>query len=60
MDTKNLKIQTKIQTEYKSTELISILAQNFSGKMNLARIKFFGLFMSVHGRNCVPLFSGFS
>jgi len=41
MDTKNL----KTQTEYKSTELISILAQNFSGKMNLARIKFFGLFM---------------
>ena len=41
MDTKNL----KTQTEYKSTELISILAQSFSGKMNLARIKFFGLFM---------------
>jgi len=41
MDTKNL----KTQTEYKSTELISILAQNFSGKMNLARIKFFGLFV---------------
>ena len=41
MDTKNL----KTKTEYKSTELISILAQNFSGKMNLARIKFFGLFL---------------
>jgi hypothetical protein len=41
MDTKNL----KTQTEYKSTELISILAQYFSGKMNLARIKFFGLFL---------------
>jgi len=31
MDTKNL----KIETECKSSELISILAQNFSGKMNL-------------------------
>jgi len=41
MDTKNL----KTQTEYKSTEIISILAQNYSGKMNLSRIKFFGLFM---------------
>ena len=41
MDTKNL----KTKTEYKSTELISILAQNFSGKMNLARIKFFGLLL---------------
>jgi len=41
MDTKNL----KTKTEYKSTELISVLTQNFSGKMNLARIKFFGLFM---------------
>ena len=41
MDTKNL----KIKTECKSTEIISILEQNFSGKMNLARIKFFGLFI---------------
>jgi len=41
MDTKNL----KTITEYKSSELISILTQNFSGKMNLARIKFLGLFM---------------
>jgi hypothetical protein len=38
-DTKNL----KTQTECKSTEIISILEQNFSGKMNLARIKFLGL-----------------
>ena len=38
MDTKNIKV------EYKSTQLISILSQNFSGKMNLARIKFLGLF----------------
>jgi hypothetical protein len=41
MDTKNL----KTSTGYKSTEIISILAQNFSGQMNLARIKFFGLFI---------------
>ena len=41
MDTKNL----KIKTECKSSEIISILTQNFSGKMNLARIKFFGLFI---------------
>jgi len=41
MDTKNL----KTKTEYKSTELISILAQNFSGKMHLARIKFLGLLL---------------
>jgi len=41
MDTKNL----KTNTECKSTELISILAQNFSGRMNLARIKFPGLFI---------------
>jgi hypothetical protein len=39
MDTKNLK--TKI--ECKSNEIISVLTQNFSGKINLARIKFFGL-----------------
>jgi hypothetical protein len=30
---------------YKSTELISILRQNFAGKMNLARIKFLGKFI---------------
>ena len=41
MDTKNL----KTNTECKSTELISILSQNFSGRMNLARIKFLGLFI---------------
>jgi len=39
MDTKNIKV------EYKSTQLISMLSQNFSGKMNLARIKFLGLFI---------------
>ena len=27
---------------YKVTQLISILGENLSGKMNLARIKFFG------------------
>jgi len=41
MDTKNL----KTKTECKSTQLISILIQILSGKMNLARIKFFGLFI---------------
>jgi len=41
MDTKNL----KTKTDYKSTELISVLAQNFSGKLNLARIKFLALFL---------------
>jgi hypothetical protein len=30
---------------YKSTELISILCQNFAGQMNLARIKFLGKFI---------------
>ena len=33
------------KVEYKSTELISILRQNFAGKMNLARIKFLGKFI---------------
>jgi hypothetical protein len=37
MNTKNIKV------EYKSTELISILRQTLAGKMNLARIKFFGM-----------------
>jgi hypothetical protein len=41
MDTK--KPKTKI--ECKSTEIISNLTQNFSGVMNLARIKFLGLFI---------------
>jgi hypothetical protein len=41
MNTKNL----KTNIDYKSTEIISILTQNFSGKMNLARIKFLGLFI---------------
>ncbi|MDR0794440.1 MAG: IS4 family transposase [Tannerella sp.] len=36
MDTRNLKV------ECKSTQLISILRENLTGKMNLARIKFFG------------------
>jgi len=39
MKTKSIKV------EYKSTELISILRQSLSGKMNLARIKFFGMFI---------------
>ena len=39
MNTENLKV------ECKSTQLISILSQNLAGKMNLARIKFFGLFI---------------
>jgi len=39
MKTKSIKV------EYKSTELISILSQNLAGKMNLARIKFFGMFI---------------
>ena len=39
MDTVNLKV------EYKSTQLISILNEHLKGKMNLARIKFFGLFL---------------
>ena len=43
MNTKNIKV------EYKSTQLISILSQNFSGKMNLARIKFLGLFIVYQG-----------
>jgi len=34
-----------IKIKYKSTQLISILADNLEGKMNLARIKFFGLFI---------------
>jgi hypothetical protein len=39
MKTKNLKV------EYKSTQLISILSENFGKKMNLARIKFLGMFI---------------
>jgi hypothetical protein len=39
MKTKDLKV------EYKSTQLIAILCKNFAGKMNLARIKFFGMFI---------------
>jgi len=39
MDTGNLKV------ECKSTQLISILSEHLAGKMNLARIKFFGLFI---------------
>ena len=34
-----------IKVECKSTELISILSKNFAGKMNLARIKFLGMFI---------------
>jgi hypothetical protein len=39
MDTDHLK------AEYKSTQLISVLTENFAGKMNFARIKFLGLFI---------------
>ena len=39
MNTDHLKV------EYKSTQLISVLIENLTGKMNLARIKFFGLFL---------------
>jgi hypothetical protein len=39
MKTKDIKVK------YKSTQLISILSQSLSGKMNLSRIKFFGLFI---------------
>ena len=39
MDTKDLKV------ECKSTQLISVLQETLAGKMNLARIKFFGQFI---------------
>jgi hypothetical protein len=39
MDTENLKVEDKV------TQLISVLSENLKGKMNLARIKFFGLFL---------------
>ena len=39
MDTVNLKV------DYKSIQLISILSEHLRGKMNLARIKFSGLFI---------------
>jgi hypothetical protein len=39
MKTKNLKVESK------STQLISILSQTLAGKMNLSRIKFFGMFI---------------
>ena len=35
----------KIKVDCKSTEIISILVENFAGKMNLARIKFLGKFL---------------
>jgi hypothetical protein len=39
-------MKTKIiKVECKSTQLISILSQTLAGKMNLARIKFFGMFI---------------
>jgi hypothetical protein len=34
-----------IKVEYKSTQLISILRKDLAGMMNLARIKFFGMFI---------------
>jgi hypothetical protein len=39
MKTKNIRV------ECKSTQLISILQTTLAGKMNLARIKFFGMFI---------------
>jgi hypothetical protein len=33
------------RVEYKSTRFISILSQSLAGKMNMARVKFFGLFI---------------
>ncbi|MDR1055340.1 MAG: hypothetical protein LBL90_05850 [Prevotellaceae bacterium] len=33
------------KAEYKTTQLISILSQSLAGKMNMASIKFFGLFI---------------
>jgi hypothetical protein len=39
MESKNLRV------ECKSTQLISVLQQTPAGKMNLARIKFFGMFI---------------
>ncbi|MDR1055193.1 MAG: IS4 family transposase, partial [Prevotellaceae bacterium] len=39
MKTNNFKV------EYKTTQLISILSQSLAGKMNIARVKFFGLFI---------------
>jgi hypothetical protein len=41
MDTKRI----RVNVECKSTQLISILSQSLAGKMNLSRIKFFGLFI---------------
>ena len=34
-----------IKVENKSTQLISILSKTLEGKMNLARIRFFGMFI---------------
>jgi hypothetical protein len=39
MKTKNLRVK------YKNTQLISIPGKDFAGEMNLARIKFFGMFI---------------
>ena len=39
-----MKMKT-LKVEYKSTQLISMLSQALAGKMNLARIKFFGMFI---------------
>ena len=47
MDTDHLKVEYTCaeQSARKSTQLISVLTENLAGKMNLARIKFFGLFL---------------
>ncbi|MDR1054438.1 MAG: hypothetical protein LBL90_01090 [Prevotellaceae bacterium] len=39
MKTNNFKV------EYKNTQLISILSQSMAGKMNMASVKLFGLFI---------------
>jgi len=47
MNTDHLKVEYTCaeQSTCKSTQLISVLTENLAGKMNLARIKFFGLFL---------------
>jgi len=47
MKTKSIKVEYTCaeQCRSKSTQLISILSQTLAGKMNLSRIKFFGMFI---------------
>jgi len=40
-----MKKDKNLKVEYKGTQLVSILTQTLAGKMNLARIKFFGMFI---------------